>query len=299
MTSASETPITGPLHLTLYGRKKTLTLFFSETEARAYCSRLNRYFLFRVSEEKLQREIRATTTCSALEELSRRYDLADVTDFSDLNVQAVQGLLRVMVHCLYRFPKLRGRLGFVGSPFGLLRLLTRFRDEEGLKKLGLFFIPAKQRNQVNSFLFREGETLVKDRENYIACYLSMFDLFQAVIVDDENYQGGRFAQLLIALENDERSHFHPVGSSNPDYVIYHELGHALADQAGLLSDASFRLFYSSLKKEKIRENLSEYALVNEQEFIAEAFAEYCTNPTPRSYALSVGQMIEKRCQRHP
>ena len=43
----------------------------------------------------------------------------------------------------------------------------------------------------------------------------------------------------------------------------------------------------------VSSGLSSYATMNDREFVAEAFAEYVTSPTPRPIAVAVGEEIEK------
>ena len=93
-------------------------------------------------------------------------------------------------------------------------------------------------------------------------------------------------------------------------VFVHEFGHSidhLLTRKGNIFDpkyigkdatASTVIKKSVFKKLGISDGdvssgLSSYATMNDREFVAEAFAEYVTSPTPRPIAVAVGEEIEK------
>ena len=105
--------------------------------------------------------------------------------------------------------------------------------------------------------------------------------------------------------------FHPA-QTEAYSVIVHEFGHAtdlFISRKGNIFDPSYWTkkdqFTASkqikknvmsklkLKDSDIKDGLSGYATMNDAEFVAEAFAEYVTSPTPRPIAVAVGEEIEK------
>ena len=113
--------------------------------------------------------------------------------------------------------------------------------------------------------------------------------------------------LLDNLKSDVKSGFHPKGTGNIQSVVTHEYGHAIDD---LLT----KKFSSELKGKQFSEyvlsriateqktgrtevlaQVSKYALNNGakggQEFLAEAFSEYCGSSKPRPIAVQVGQIM--------
>ena len=54
--------------------------------------------------------------------------------------------------------------------------------------------------------------------------------------------------------------------------------------------------WQSLNDQQIKDGLSTYAKKNIGEFIAEGYAEYLNNPTPRDIARQIGEIIEKAVQ---
>jgi hypothetical protein len=62
----------------------------------------------------------------------------------------------------------------------------------------------------------------------------------------------------------------------------------------LRSDANIVAFYNTLQKDELVFGVSGYAGKKFSEFIAECWAEYMTNPTPRVIAQKMGDMIVDR-----
>ena len=91
-------------------------------------------------------------------------------------------------------------------------------------------------------------------------------------------------------------------------VVDHELGHSIdrAYNVTSLNNKEFSTIHSSYMDEKNslaggkgdflgfdKKNLSTYGAYNRKEFFAEAYSEYKNSPTPRKYAMQVGEMMNK------
>lgn len=88
------------------------------------------------------------------------------------------------------------------------------------------------------------------------------------------------------------SGFHPDGTENIDSIMHHELGHNIDYLLGLRNDPEVLSLYGSLLKDEVAFGVSGYAAAKGiSEFIAEAWAEYMTNPNPRVIAQKLGDMI--------
>ena len=101
-----------------------------------------------------------------------------------------------------------------------------------------------------------------------------------------------------ALENWARNvdmKFHPVGCDTVKSIVSHEMGHHIDYLLGASKDKEIQVLYKALHSEKypakMWDNLSAYANKNVEEFIAEAWAEYRNNPTPRDTAKKVGERL--------
>ena len=120
---------------------------------------------------------------------------------------------------------------------------------------------------------------------------------------------GKNSKISAAWQRCVESGLHPSGTSSYSAIV-HEFGHSidhLLTRKGNIFDpkyigkdatASTVIKKSVFKKLGISDGdvssgLSSYATMNDREFVAEAFAEYVTSPTPRPIAVAVGEEIEK------
>lgn len=93
-----------------------------------------------------------------------------------------------------------------------------------------------------------------------------------------------------------KTKWHPEGTESPLSVLTHEFGHSFdyfLENKGL-RDRYIGIVNEALKKDYswFQYNLSEYAMTNDREVIAEAFAEYKHNPNPRPFAKKLGKAME-------
>jgi hypothetical protein len=120
---------------------------------------------------------------------------------------------------------------------------------------------------------------------------------------------GKNSKISAAWQRCVESGLHPSGTSSYAAIV-HEFGHSvdhIITRKGDMFDpkyigkdatASTAIKKSVYKKLGIGDGdvasgLSNYATMNDKEFVAEAFAEYVTSPTPRPIAGAVGEEIEK------
>ena len=122
--------------------------------------------------------------------------------------------------------------------------------------------------------------------------LHVYNLFNAILFTDEEYEGYAYLKFVSDIRSAERSGFHPVGCNSSDSVTYHEIGHLIDFSIGLSKNPEFLRYYNSIPTYEKKRGLSEYALTNEAEFVAEAFAEAMCNPTPRPIARQVMRYMD-------
>jgi len=126
---------------------------------------------------------------------------------------------------------------------------------------------------------------------------------QEGIAFNENWSKD-ISKLTTATERCVNSGFHPLGTDDPVSIVTHEFGHQIDN---LIIENNLRKELDNLWDQWSKENLnhrkngyhtfrqdtlSEYASKTSAEFIAEGFAEYIHNPTPRPWAQKIGQAIE-------
>lgn len=101
-------------------------------------------------------------------------------------------------------------------------------------------------------------------------------------------------KMIESLKRNAAIGWFPEGASTVKGVIDHELGHAWAALHNIGNDSTIKsLWLSGTRAGTISLELSTYATQNISEFIAEGWAEFLNNPTPRALARSIGaRMLE-------
>ena len=117
--------------------------------------------------------------------------------------------------------------------------------------------------------------------------------------------GRDYRHFLEIQKYNEATKNRPDGCGTIKSVLDHEIGHQLDKMLGLRDMSEIQALFESRVKiingaedySRITEELSRYAWKNDNpnryaEFTAEAWAEYCNNPSPREIAQSVGAIVE-------
>ncbi len=285
------------LSLTLYGDGgDKVVLSLNEEQASLLKSRFTRSFYVRCKKEKLLTDIDNAGSYIELEAIAQKYYLCDACGFGDINLYGVKRILKVVIEILYKYPRLRSKLCFIGTPSGMEKLLVRLEngDKDALNSFNLQYICTSENAKNLGGLIRKMLTaLINGHEEYIATAMSAFGLFDAVLLDNNDYDGYAYLQLISNLRRSEAVGFHPKECHTPESVVYHELGHLLDNMCGFRKDPEFKSFYASLDQSDIKSGLSKYALESPAEFIAEAFAEFMCNPAPRPIALKVVELLDE------
>ncbi|BBM54062.1 hypothetical protein JMUB3936_0340 [Leptotrichia wadei] len=84
----------------------------------------------------------------------------------------------------------------------------------------------------------------------------------------------------------------PVGCDTMKSIFDHEFGHQIDKLLGISKSKDVKEYFET-NKTVISKNLSKYATVKVEEFIAEAWSEYKNNPKPREISRKVGRFIER------
>lgn len=164
-----------------------------------------------------------------------------------------------------------------------------------MKVMGRF--PALQQAKFRGFYARD----FRKPNTYAHCYMWAGG---KVEVNTEHFNDE--AKLKKSYNRDLKSRWHPEGTDE-EAIVTHELAHSINGflnqklRGSAWKDLDFAdyLFYDvcgftdKTTKKKIKENLSQYAATDHNEFMAEAFAEYVHSPNPRPIAVAVGREIER------
>lgn len=270
-------------------------LELTENQLELINSRFDRAFFVRCKKEIILQAIDDARNTAALEALAKKYYLCDACAFDDINVYGVKRVLKVVVEALYRYPKLRAKLCFIGTHQRLERLFNKMEkgDEEVLKSFNLQYICTKENaEKLGRIIKNILKSMIDNHEGYVATAMCAYGLFDALMLDKNDYEGYAYVNCLSDLRYSEANGFHPKGCHTTEYVIYHELGHLLDDMCNFYQSAEFARFYGGLTAGEIATGLSQYALHSPKEFIAEAFAECMCNAEPRQIAAKTLALLD-------
>lgn len=247
------------------------------------------------SMDSLLAKIDLAGTTKELEAIAEKYYICDVSDFSKITVNGVKKTLKILVKVLYQFPKLRSRFCYVGTHSTYAADIQSLinGDTEIMKDFGLHYIcDSKIARDLGGLIYAMARDTLNSPETYVATAVNACGFFDAILLDQNDYEGFAYMSLIRDIKYNEQTGFHPKGCDSPESIIYHEIGHMMDDLCGLSAgDRNFAMLYNSLSYSQIRECLSQYATTSPQEFIAEAFAEYMCSPYPRQLARDVYNLI--------
>ena len=203
------------------------------------------------------------------EELAVKLNLAENADFSDLDLSVVNTLLNELQKTCEIF-KIFPTLKFIGS-------------NESYYKI---YHPKKKYKKVYNY-----NTCVAWEEEEEDFY------DYSILINERYFNPINYKEKLIKFQKNikENSTSSPINCHNTKAIINHEIGHILDFTLNAHNDRFiknfFRMNHDKNNPDKMAAALSLYANTSTKEFIAEAWAEYCNNPTPRNVAKSVAEHL--------
>lgn len=266
-----------------------------------YLKRLERRYKPTESVEDLRKAIASACSLDELVDFSLDNGLCDYCDFSGLNLECARALVSAVTESCFRYPLLRANTCFIGSTAALNErmrsaasgseeIIVQFELEgiidgvESVKKLGEEAL--KVLNAAN-----------KRRDDFLAFAFSFCGLFDAIVLDTQDFGGIGYKTLKQTLEYNVSIGYHPLGCDDTDSIVYHEIGHLLDRTLNVSDSAEFAALKKEYAPAKIAEGLSRYAAYNAQEMLAEGFAEYRCNKNPRPLARKIGELIDAASDR--
>ncbi len=272
----------------------TLEFELTAVQSKSLSYRRDRQFFIRCSEGTLLRKIDGAVTTAELEEIAKFYQFCDRIDLSPFQAYQARKIMRILTMILYRFPKLAGRLNYVGSyeSYGALLGAMSRGDGDCVRALGLQHILSKENAQaVGKFgveLCRE----LRD-ETSLAAFVFMGDLCNGLLFDSADYKDYAYLDTIAVMRRNEQNGFHPKGCNTFESVVYHEIGHLLDSVCGFSRSEEGSAFLARYSQTEVIEGLSRYAATSPQEMVAEAVSEALASPAPRRIAAGV---YEKLCE---
>lgn len=260
-----------------------------------YLKRLNRRFKTSDTIDELRRCLDASSSLDDLVDFSLENDLCDYCDFSGLKFECARALVSVVVECCFRYPLLRAVTCFIGSAEALLERMKSAAggNEQITVQFGIEGIMSSDSvKKLAASAVCSLETLRKRRDEYLAFAFNSFGIFDALVLDSQDFGGVGYKTLNETLKYNVIARFHPVGCDSVEAIVCHEVGHLLDEKLQVSSSAAFAALKKEYAPTAITENLSQYAAYNGQEMLAEGFAEYLCNKNPRPLARRIGEMID-------
>lgn len=243
-------------------------------------------------------EVNAAKTSSQIASIVLNNRLCDDCDMADFDLSFARSLATALTLVSYKFPKIRAKLGYVGSKKGFLSALQKLAlaDRSAIRRYELTNVCS---DRCIAEIAADGIIMI-DQTNYsrrvgasniLAQAFSLHSIIEALMLDEEDFGGSGYQRTRRDLAF---GHDHPKGCEDPISIVYHELGHLLDYLCDVNEDPSFRGYYNGFSKDRIKRDLSDYAATNAYEFFAEAFTEYMCSNNPREIACRVGIYLEDK-----
>lgn len=234
-------------------------------------------------------------TVAEAEEWVREREWANTVSFKGFSLEAAQGFVdslarnkQMDVHHKMFFEN----LGNNREINRISREQRRAHAEEMVTRLGYKKGDADYEWEVEQFLRKDDMRMAR---NAWAQYMSgSMGVRASILMAYDFARKGAKAEPDLQRSVDVK--WHPVGTASYKAIIDHEAGHFWASHV-LTKNAQQANSLFAQHRRTAKEELSEYAAKNVQEFLAEGWAEYLNNPQPRPLAREIGQLIEEEIRR--
>lgn len=229
--------------------------------------------------------------------------LARVADFGKLDIEVANLMNQSMQENIERMPALKGRMSFIGSG----QANNRIRNAESLA-YNIDWIRKNYPELSESEILRRAKRRVTNQRTgreyaFARSKPSNKNNWQDFYKDSDGIgfnekwsKPSMVETFKKMLDRDVKSQWHPVGTESLRSVMDHEIGHQIDYMLDLSKNAELKSLFRS-SKPNMKQDLSQYAAKNIAEFIAESWAEYVNNPTPRPLAKQVGDIMNAEYQK--
>ncbi len=269
---------------------KRFEIELSDAQNRMLIARLNREFYKRCSPEAFYCKIDGATTVRELEAIAKKYGFCDIIDFSAFSPYSAKKIMRILTKALYRFPRIVGRINYVGSYKGYEELLRKLGegDPECVRALGLQHIfSTENARELGALGLEICKELWACADVSLAAFVHLAGCCNGFLFDSTDYKDYAYFDTIATLRRNEQSGFHPKGCNTFESVAYHEIGHILDAVCNFTSSEAGKKFLERYSSEEVESGLSRYALTSPDELVAEAVSEAFSNSAPRKIASEV------------
>ena len=228
-----------------------------------------------------------------------------MTSYKGVDLKVANAMNESLTNALNYCPELKERMGFYGSAQERNKLFKKDLEDfyyryflkagysEMYSEMYAKSYASRAVGKVSGSTFAfasSGGCTSKDAE-----FIAICKKYSGICVN--NTFGKNYDSFKSDVARCVVSKWHPIGTTTVQSVFDHEFGHQLDYLFDLRNDKEIQKMYYSRKKSEIKEELSEYGAENIKEFIAEAYAEYLNNPTPREISKSIGEIIERNVKK--
>ena len=254
---------------------------------------INAPFIYNANIENIAKQARVANDLQTLKTVCENLNVADEIYLGKVDLWLAKIALSAVYRTLKKFPALRSRINYFGTLNGFIEKKdkTFLAVNPSASKIHLeYFRQATlevARNCLNSFR-AEGIGLA------FTVGVPPFYLDGIIINGKSLHQ----QTIIQNLEYGEKIGHSPKGCNSVKSVIDHEIGHLLDYSLDLNNNRQLQKYINSFSVAEMSKNLSLYSTmggqISVQEVIAEAYSEYCNNPSPRPIAKTIGGFIEDR-----
>ena len=252
-----------------------------------------KYFIYNGIVESIAAKAREAKTNEELSKSCGQLNIADNIFLGKMDLWLAKYALSTAYRTLKIFPALRNVMHYFGTLNGFIN-----------NKDSILF---KINKNCNHYLFdliqqAANDLILNCRAQFknsgiaSAFFLGVDGFFLSGIIVNGNTLSKQL--ILNNLEYGEQIGYSPKGCNTIKSVIDHEIGHLFDYQLGVSDSREFKKIIREYDIQFLYDNLSHYCVlnneINQREVIAEAYSEYCNNPSPREVALLIGKLIEKR-----
>lgn len=242
------------------------------------------------SQDKPDKVFEPQKTAKAAERYAVGNGLVDVADYTGIKAEVANAMNQSLFEHLTEFPALRGNQQFIGSA---QRQFARWYESATTEYVRRLVGIGMSEDVAKEIAKQRLKKLKMPARHFAHSWLQ--EGVSGIAVNER--WGRRPDEFRQALRRDVEEMFHPLGCDTFRSVIDHELGHQLDSLLELSQDSEINALFNEMRKQNtITQELSEYASNNIAEFIAEAWAEYRNNPTPRPVASRIGGIVRERYQ---
>ena len=221
--------------------------------------------------------------------------------YKGLDVKVANECNKCLLDYFTRFPELKPNFNFIGESHERNTFLKPFVEQHFNDLYTARFPsmdPADIKQLVKASTDKQMRRLQVKSGNVASSFTPSIDDYKVAQGISINRGIGKKAETFIKeMEDSVKSKWSPVGCGTIRSVLDHEIGHQLDNLLGIRNIPEIQALYTSRTTKELTEQLSTYAWKNSNpnkfaEMIAEAWAEYNNNPTPRAIAKKVGETIE-------